>query len=385
MKRPIPFLRPRPPRLSQLKSELESIEAAGIYSNYGPVNERFEAAATAQLFSGRGGCLTVANATLGLMIAIREAASHRPEARYALMPSFTFAATAHAAIWDGLTPLLCDIDAERWTPDARAEDELIDRFADEIACVVPYATFGNGLDLDRYARLADDHGVGVVVDAAASLGSLDAAGQGFAAGFRHAVVFSMHATKAFATSEAGLIHCGDPDRLGRLRAMGNFGFGQPRIATMPGLNAKLSEVGALLALARLEDYEEIVSHRLTLAATYRELLPGLSFQRAAGTRIAHQFMPALLPPGWGPRREGLIASLEERGVAVRHYFSPHVAEQPYFEATCVAGDLSVTADVAARILSLPMADEMDLDGVARVCTVLDSALTDLDDTHRATL
>lgn len=376
MMRRIPFLRPRPPRLSALRSELEAIESAGIYSNHGPVSGRFESAATATLFAGRGGCLTVANATLGLMIAIRDAASSRAGARYVLMPSFTFAAAAHAAIWAGLTPLLCDIEPESWTPDARAEDDLFDRYADEIACIVPYATFGNGLDLDRYARLARDHDVGVVVDAAASLGSLDHMGLGFGSGFPHAVVFSMHATKAFATSEAGLIHCGDAQRLERLRAMSNFGFTQPRTATMPGLNAKLSEVGALLALIRLEDYEEVVRHRLALAAAYRELLPGLAFQRTMGARIAHQFMPALLPPGWGTRREQLIASLEKRGVSARHYFSPHLAEQPYFEATCVAGDLPVTQGVAARILSLPMADEMDSAEVAYVCTTLSRAMAD---------
>lgn len=373
MKR-IPFLRPSPPRLSALRGDLEAIESAGIYSNYGPVSGKFESAATAMLFAGRGDCLTVANATLGLMIAIRDAASHRAGARYALMPSFTFAAAAHAAIWAGLTPLLCDIQPESWTPDARAEDELLAQYADQIACVVPYATFGNGLDLDRYARIAREHDLGVVIDAAASLGSLDQDGLGFGSGFPHAVVFSMHATKAFATSEAGLIHCGDAQRVERLRAMGNFGFTQPRTATMPGLNAKLSEVGALLALVRLEGYEEVVRHRLELAASYRELLPGLAFQRPTGARIAHQFMPALLPPGWGPRRERLIASLEERGVAARHYFSPHLAEQPYFQATCVAGDLTVTQEIAPRILSLPMADEMDSAEVAYVCAVLSSVM-----------
>jgi dTDP-4-amino-4,6-dideoxygalactose transaminase len=61
----------------------------------------------------------------------------------------------------------------------------------------------------------------------------------------------MHATKSFAVGEAGLLYSGDPDRIARLRAMSNFGFGEPRTATMPGLNGKLSEVGALLGQLRL--------------------------------------------------------------------------------------------------------------------------------------
>src|SRR5262245_8937208 len=52
------------------------------------------------------------------MLAIRHVvgATPDPRRRYALMPSFTFAATAHAALWVGLRPLLSDIDPETWCP-----------------------------------------------------------------------------------------------------------------------------------------------------------------------------------------------------------------------------------------------------------------------------
>ena len=84
----------------------------------------------------------------------------------------------------GLKPLLCDIDLETWLPDANAEDDLLDRRKSEIAALVPYATFGAGLDLDRYAKLAERRKLALVIDAAASLGSLeDNFGAGFGAGF----------------------------------------------------------------------------------------------------------------------------------------------------------------------------------------------------------
>lgn len=372
---PIPFLRPQPPRLSRLVRELEAIEASGIYSNYGPVNARLEAALTERLFGGRGGCLGVNNATTGLMLAMREAASCEKAGRdggrrYALMPSFTFAATAQAALWAGLQPLLCDVDPQTWNACPRSEDLLRRQYAGQIACFVPYACFGNGLDLARYARIAAEDGAGLVVDAAASLGSLDADGQGFGAGFPHALVYSMHATKSFATAEAGVIHCGDAARLERLRAMGNFGFGRKREATLPGLNAKLSEVGALLALARLEGFAAVVEHRAALAALYRAQLPGFGFQSPVGTRLAYQFMPVLLPPGCPLRRQAVLAALQDAGIGAAHYFSPHLAEQEYFAEACVAGELGATRRLSPRVLSLPMSDTMTADEVARVCQAL---------------
>ena len=365
----IPFLRPNPPPLSRLLRELEAVEASGIYSNYGPINTRFEAALTDRVFGGLDGCLTVNNATTGLMLAIREASAGKGR-RFALMPSFTFPATAHAALWAGLTPLLCDIDPETWNSCPAVEDQLLRAHAGQVACIVPYACFGNCIDLDRYARLARDEGVGVVVDAAASLGSLSEAGHGFGAGFPHAVVYSMHATKVFATLEGGVIHCGDPERLQRLRAMGNFGFGRPREATMPGLNSKLSEIGALLGLAKLKEFEAVVAYREGLAAAYREELPGFGFQRIAGRRIAYQFMPVLLPDACAVPRSVIVAALAAEGIGARHYFSPHLAEQAYFAEACAAGDLTVTRHVAERVLSLPMSDNMTRAEVSTVCQVL---------------
>ncbi len=362
----IPLIRPNPPRLSAMGDDLSEIERSGIYSNYGPVNARLEERLAASIF-GNGACVTVANATLGLMLAIKQAVGWRPRGRYALMPSFTFAATAQAAMWCGLTPLLCDVDPQTWLPDAAEEAALLAQWQDEIAVIVPNATFGNCLDLERYDRLSAQWGVPVVIDAAASLGSIDAAGRAFGSRSRHPLVFSMHATKAFATAEAGLVYCTDQRLIAMLRAMGNFGFGQERAATMPGLNAKLSEVGALLALSKLREIEEIAGHRNALFDIYRALLSGFTFQRMTGQRTAHQFVSVLIPEHASGDVAGVVARLAQSGIGSGRYFVPHLAEQPYFRENAVFGALPVTAALSARVVSLPMSDFMTRRDVEEVC------------------
>ena len=123
----IPLAQPRPPKLSEATEALRAIEASNLFSNFGPVNTYFEQAVTRDLFGGIGESLTVCNATIGLMLAIREAIGARPDPRkrYALMPSFTFAAAAQAALWNQLTPLFCDINREDWSADPRSELELL--------------------------------------------------------------------------------------------------------------------------------------------------------------------------------------------------------------------------------------------------------------------
>ena len=364
----IPLLRPDPPRLSRNAGLLAGIEDSGTFSNFGPVNTKFESDLCDRLFGGTGACMTVCNATIGLMLALQEAMKDRTaRQRYALMPSFTFAATAQAALWCGLTPLLCDIDRTTWAPCAKAEAALLRKYEGEIAVVLPYATFGYDIDLQRYTRLWQDEGVPVVVDAAASLGTISTGGIGFGAGFPGSVVFSMHATKSFAVGEGGVIHSADTDLIARLRAMANFGFGQPRTATMLGINAKLSEVAALTAQLRLQEYDEIVRRRAALSKQYRSRLGWMRFQAASPRLQAHQFVPAMLPRLAAPLRSQIQKLLREAGIGTATYFDPHLAEQPYIAANSVAGDLRVTRDVASRMISLPLYDGMGAEEVDEVC------------------
>jgi dTDP-4-amino-4,6-dideoxygalactose transaminase len=111
-----PLVDPDPPRLSEHLDMLKRIEASGIYSNNGPELRAFEAEATETLFGGHGACLGVGNATLGLMLAIRQAMGREPApGKLALMPAFTFAATAQAAEWCGTSMP----DKSRWSSPMR--------------------------------------------------------------------------------------------------------------------------------------------------------------------------------------------------------------------------------------------------------------------------
>ncbi len=371
---PLPLIAPNPPRASRLGEAFARVEASGIYSNHGPEARAFEAEATMQLFAGRGASLAVANATLGLMIAIREAAGlrHRPGAQ-ALMPALTFAATAQAAEWAGLQPLVIDIDPDDWAMCAAGEERMLRERPGRIAVIVPYATFGNAIDLDRYMWLRRRYGVGVVIDAAASLGTLDDRGIGFGADAPFAVVHSMHATKTFAVAEGGLIHSGDADLIERLRAMTNFGFTGGRSATMPGINAKLPEVLAVMAREKLTGIQPICDGRAAVEQAYREALGDVALQSVMGHRRAVQFMPVLLPESLAPHREAVVAALAADGVGCGTYFSPHLGQQPWLREVGECRPTPVADSVAARILSLPITDAMTAADARRVVAALQTA------------
>jgi dTDP-4-amino-4,6-dideoxygalactose transaminase len=369
--RHLPLIAPNPPRLSALGDDLRRVEASGVFSNNGPEVRAFEAEATGQLFGGLGASLAVANATLGLMIALKDAAGTSPKrGALALMPALTFTATAQAAHWAGLTPLICDVDPDDWGMAAHEEERLIARHGERLAVLLPYATFGNAIDLNRYAWLKRRHGIGVVVDAAASLGTIDDQGRGFGADAPFATVFSMHATKPFSVAEGGLIHSGDTALIARLRAMACFGFEGGRSATLPGLNAKLPEVIAVMARAKLGGFDVASDHRAALEQAYRDTLSGVDLQAISGLRRASQFMTVALPPRLAPRRDAIAAALAAQGIGTGRYFSPHLGEQPWVQSVALIEPTPVADDLAGRLLSLPLTDAMTIDDAVHVARTL---------------
>ncbi len=354
-----PLIAPNPPRLSEQTEALRRIEASGVFSNNGAEVRAFERDVTDRLFGGHGASLAVANATLGLMIAIKQAAQQvgRPDG-LALMPSLTFAATGQAALWSGLTPLICDVDPDDWSACRHAEERLLETRGDRVSVLVPYATFGNAIDLDRYCWLQRRYGVGVVIDAASSLGTVDDAGNGFGHDAPFATVYSMHATKTFAVAEGGLVHSGDAGLIDQLRAMTNFGFEGSRSATLYGINAKLPEVVAVLAQAKLEQIDAVCDARAELEVAYREGLSGFQLQKVHGRRRAMQFMPVLLPAALAAKRDAITAAMDAAGVGTGRYFSPHLAEQPLFKTHALIEPTPIADAVAARMISLPITDAM---------------------------
>jgi dTDP-4-amino-4,6-dideoxygalactose transaminase len=350
---PIPFLKPNLVSKEAYAKYFEQIDNSHIYSNYGPLNTSFENRVVSEYFGGTGAAVTVANATLGLMTAIIQA---KRTGKYAIMPSFTFAATPLAAMWCGLTPYFLDVDESTWMLDPEQVKATIKKLGDDVAVVVPYATFGDNLDLSYYTGLHTS-GIPVVVDAAASFGARPDGKSHFGIRFPGTVVFSFHATKSFGVGEGGLVYSGDTDLITKIRQAGNFGFSMARESVTMGFNTKMSEYTAAISLATLDCYPGKVTHRqesyqhyLSRLESHNAYTLGWSVQQTTGT-IPHQFFPLLCPKT--NTNHSYIDKLSAVHVQARTYFSPACHQQKQF-SQCPSDQLTVTNELSNRILSLPL-------------------------------
>lgn len=347
------FQRPSFPSSEAIEHHFARSRNRRWYSNGGPCLEQL----VAQL-QERTGCAVapVANATLGLVVAVSALRRGRPGTE-GLVPSFTFAAAAQALVWNGLQPVFVDVDPAHWhlCPDA-LRSALAERRG-SVSVVIAGSSFGTpppAGTLAAWEHACRDAGVPLLVDSAAGFGAANE--HGLPVGAQGDVeVVSFHATKPFAIGEGGAVFSRNPELIADISRIANFAFDDERLPDSPwGINAKLDELHAATALAVLDVFDEGLAARRGSAAQLLALLtPDLTPQHGH-ERGTFQFVPLLA--AHSSRRDEVLRQAEG-AVELRTYYQPlHRARG--FSGAPHAGRLDVTEDLAARVLSLPMFEDM---------------------------
>jgi dTDP-4-amino-4,6-dideoxygalactose transaminase len=354
------------PSSAEILPYLQEIDENGWYSNYGPLVTRLEEQLGRSLGLTGSGVVTTANATVGLTAALL--ARRAPAGSFCIMPSWTFAATPHAARAAGMTPWFHDVDRRTWALNPDAVTETLKRIACPVGAVMVVSPFGAPIDIQAWQALEDRIGIPVVVDAAAGFDSAQASPVPF--------VVSLHATKILGAGEGGFIATTDLELRKRVRACCNFGFSGSRTAELQALNAKMSEYHAAVALANLRSWPATRQRHVRIMAWYRQAisrLPEVSVQPAYGDAWASGTTSVVLPPRTLAR---VVRYLSHRGIDTRAWWGQGCHSQPAF-ADCPRGALPVTEDLGARVLGLPHFPDMREQDVGRVTEVLAGALFDL--------
>ena len=259
----IPVMRPMLPAAERLLPYLRQIDTARIYSNFGPLALSFEQRLATHFELPETAVVTVANATLGLALALL-AQQVRP-GTLCMLPAWTFIASAHAVRLAGLVPYFVDVDARTWAIDATSIEDLISQAPAQVGAVMPVVPFGQPIDLAAWDRFRASTGVPVVIDAAAGFDAL-------VPGESPAVV-SLHATKTLGIGEGGFVVSTHESLIKEVGTRANFGFRGRRTAAVPAMNAKLSEYHAAVGLAALDEWPQARVEWAAVARDYRRALP----------------------------------------------------------------------------------------------------------------
>ncbi|MCX5340131.1 aminotransferase class I/II-fold pyridoxal phosphate-dependent enzyme [Streptomyces atratus] len=332
-------------------------------SNSGPLAVEFEAR-TAELAGVRNSVATC-NATVALQMLC-----HALElSGEVIMPSLTFAATAHAARWVGLDPVFVDVDPQTGQLDPALAAEAVGPLTSAILGV---HLWGRTCPAPELEKVAADHGLPLFFDAAHAIGcTLDGRP---VASFGNASVFSFHPTKVVAGFEGGAIVTDDDALAGRLRSLRNFGMGPGAGSPAGGTNGKMSEAAAAMALTSLDGFERAVAHNRSNFDAYAaglDAIPGVRLMPhdPSESRNYQYVIIEIDESVAGVDRDLVLEILQAEHIMAKPYFSPACHElEPYRSGRTFR--LPHTERLARRVLALPTGSAVSRESIRRICDVL---------------
>ncbi len=357
----IPVMRPALPSAERLVPYLRRIDSWRIYSNFGPLAVALEDRLGLHFGLAGERVTTVANATLGLMLALYVQGA-RP-GTLCVLPAWTFVASAHAATMAGLTPYFVDVDPETWALDPEQIADAISHAPATVGAVMPVVPFGQRIDIEAWDHFRSRTGLPVVIDAAAAFDSITA-------GQTPAVV-SLHATKVFGIGEGGFVMSMDPTIIRGIRTRTNFGFDGTREAIAPAVNAKFSEYHAAVGLAALDEWGDTRSEWMAVAKLYRTALAEsnrVRFQEGFGQSWIASTCVLNLVDSSATRAETALAKV---GIETRRWWGQGAHAHPA-TAKFPRTRLPATEALAHSTLGVPFYRDLE---PAQIQNVVDTILT----------
>ena len=213
----------------------------------------------------------------------------------AIVPSFTFVATANSVVSTGAVPVLVDVKRDTYNIDPERVQEKIQKDYRErdgklinqetgnvLWGIVPVHQFGLCCDIPAINRIAEEHHLKVIEDAACALGAqISGTHQG---AFGNISCVSFHPRKSISTGEGGMVFTDREDLAGKMRALRTHGASAGADARdkgkgfllpsfdMAGFNYRMTDIQAAIGLVQAKKLDDILGEKRRMAGIYREIL-----------------------------------------------------------------------------------------------------------------
>jgi len=356
-----PFL----PPLEEFLPYLEEIWSSGIITNGGPFHQKLEKELCRYL--GVEYICLFTNATIALITALQ---ALRISGEVITTP-FSFVATSHSLLWNGVKPVFVDIDPNTLNIDPAKIEAAI---TPQTTAIMPVHCYGHPCNVDAIQKIADTYNLRVIYDAAHAFGVQCDCGSVLKHG--DLSVISFHATKVFNTFEGGAIICPDAKTKIRIDQLKNFGHAGEISVVAPGINGKMSEFNAALGLLQLRYVDEAIARRKEIDLAYRAKLEGVKGIKCladAGEMVAnYAYFPILVQSDYELSRDELYLKLKENGIHPRRYFYPLISDFPMYRSlpSARASNLPVASESALQILCLPIYPDLEMSVVDEITRLI---------------
>ena len=346
---PIFVTQPYLPPLDEFVPYLEQIWANKILTNGGPFHQQLEQALCEHL--GVEHIALFTNGTIALVTALQ---ALRVTGEVITTP-YSFVATSHSLLWNGIKPVFVDVDPNTLNLDPTKIEAAI---TPQTTAIMPVHCYGHPCDVDAIQQIADNYNLRVIYDAAHAFGVQCHCGSVLKHG--DLSVLSFHATKVFNTFEGGAIVCPDAKMKTRIDQLKNFGHVGEVTVVAPGINGKMSEFNAALGLLQLKYIDQALAQRKKIDTMYRAQLKGVTgirYLNDADEKVAnYAYFPILVERDYPVSRDDLFQKLKDIGIHPRRYFYPLISDFPMYRGLPSANreNLPVATAAAQQVMCLPI-------------------------------
>ena len=342
--KPIYVTQPTLPPLAEFIPYLEQIWDNKILTNGGAFHQQLEQALCKYL--GVKHLALFTNGTIALITALQ---ALRITGEVITTP-YSFVATAHSLLWNGIKPVFVDIDPVTLNLDPNKIEAAI---TPQTTAIMPVHCYGYPCDVARIQQIADNYNLKVIYDAAHAFGVKD--NNSGLLNHGDLSVLSFHATKVFNTFEGGAIICLDEKTKCRIDHLKNFGFVDEVTVVAAGINGKMSEINAAFGLLQLKGIDDALAKRKIIDTRYREGLKNVAGIRCTnvGEHVANY---AYFPIFVERNRDALYEKLKTNGIFGRRYFYPLISDFPMYRGLPSASpaNLPVARKISNEVICLPM-------------------------------
>jgi len=292
-------------------------------------------------------------------------------------PAFTFSATAESVALVGATPVFVDVLEATFNLDPASLERGIataKRLELTPKAVMAVDLFGLPADYDAIGRIAQQHDLKVIDDAA----------QSFGATYRNrkvGMLGDVTATSFFPAKplgcygDGGAVFTDDDDLAALILSLRNHGAGEDRYDNVRiGMNGRLDTIQAAVLIEKLKIFPDEIETRDRLAKRYNALLGDIATVPQVPSGLGSVWAQYTIRLAAG-KRDPLAAALRSQGIATAQYYpKPTHRQTAYRDYPLADGGLPVTDRLADEVISLPMHAYLDEATQDRIVAAVREAL-----------
>jgi len=286
---------------------------------------------------------------------------------------FTFAATGNSVLYTGAKPVFVDIDKDTYNINP---DKIEEAVTDKTKVIMPVHLYGQPADMDSINKIAEDHDLIVIEDAAQAHGALYNNKKTGSLGDMGC--FSFYPTKNMTTSEGGMITTDNKEMAETARILRAHGESERYTHVTLGYNFRMTDIAAAIGVVQLNKLDKFNEKRIENANFLTNKINKINGIKApyVANNVKHVFHQYTVRVDKS-KRDQLMDFLNKNGIGTGIHYPKPIYQQKLYQEMGFAVKCDEAENASSEVLSLPVHPSLKHEDLEVIVNVLEKASKEL--------